>query len=103
MRHSRFFFLLPLAAIALSLAACGGGSSVSQGDIAQVGDTAITQEQFDKLMERAKKSYKTNGQAFPKAGSADYERIKSQAVSFLVQKAEFAQEAEKMGVTISQK
>jgi foldase protein PrsA len=103
MRHSRFFFLIPLAAIGLALAGCGGGGSVGEGDVAQVGDTAITQEQFDKLMERAKKSYKTNGQTFPKPGTADYERIKSQAVSFLVQKAEFAQEAEKMGVTISQK
>ncbi len=103
MRHSRFFVLIPLAAVALALAGCGGGGGPGSGDIAQVGDTAITQEQFDKLMERAKKSYKTNDNPFPKPGSADYERIKSDAVSFLVQKAEFAQEAEKMGITISDK
>lgn len=105
MRHSRFFLLIPLAALALALAACGGGSDgdVGSGNIAKVGDTSITQAQFDKLMERAKKSYKTNKQAFPKAGTADYDRIKSQAVSFLVQKAEFAQEADKMGITVSDK
>jgi len=104
MRHKRFFFLIPLAAVGLALAGCGGGGGdVGSGNIAQVGDTEITQEQFDKLIERAKKSYKTNSQAFPKPGSADYERIKSQAVLFLVQKAEFAQEADKMGVTIPQK
>jgi foldase protein PrsA len=103
MRHTRFFFLIPLAALGLALAGCGGGGSVGSGDVAQVGDTAITQAQFDKLMERAKKSYATNGQAFPKPGTSDYDRIKSQAVSFLVQKAEFAQEADKMGITISDK
>src|SRR5262245_61507909 len=62
MRHTRFVFLIPLAAIGLALAGCGGGGSVGEGDVAQVGDTPITQEQFDKLMERAQKSYKTNNQ-----------------------------------------
>jgi len=104
MRHKRFFFLIPLAAAGLALAGCGGGGGdVGSGDIAKVGSVSITQEQFNKLMERAQKSYKTNGQAFPKAGTPDYDRIKSQAVTFLVQKAEFAQEADKMGITISQK
>ena len=102
MRHSRFFFLIPLAAAALALAACGGGGP-SGGSIAEVGNVQITQEQFDKLMERAKKSYQTNKQPFPKAGTADYDRIKDQAVAFLVQRAEFAQEAEQMGITISDK
>ena len=54
-------------------------------------------------MLRAKASYKTNNQTFPKPGTQDYDRIKSQAVSFLVQKAEFAQEAEKMGITVTDK
>jgi len=102
MRHSRFFLLIPLAALGLALAGCGGGGDVQSGSVAQVGDVQITQEQFDKLMERAKKSYKTNNQKFPAPGTPDYERIKSQAVSFLVQKAEFAQEAQKLGVDVSQ-
>ena len=104
MRHSRFLFLIPVAALGLALAGCGGGGgNVGEGNVAEVGDVAITQEQFDKLMTRAQASYKTNNQTFPKAGTADYDRIKSQAVSFLVQKAEFAQEADKMGITISDK
>jgi parvulin-like peptidyl-prolyl isomerase len=102
MRHSRFFFLIPLAAVALALAGCGGGS-VGSGDIAQVGSVQITQEQYDKLIERAKQSYKTNSQTFPKPGTADYDRVKDQAVAFLVQRAEFSQEADKMGITISDK
>jgi parvulin-like peptidyl-prolyl isomerase len=103
MRHIRFLLLIPVAAIGLAAAGCGGGgTSVPSGSIAKVGDISITQAQFDKLMERAKQSYKTNGTPFPKAGTADYDRIKSQAVSFLVQRAEFAQEAEKEKITISQ-
>jgi parvulin-like peptidyl-prolyl isomerase len=103
MRHSRFFFLIPVAALGLALAGCGGGSGPTAGSIAKVGNTDISQAQFDKLMERAKKSYKTNNQTFPQPGTAEYDRIKSQAVSFLVQRVEFAQEADKMGVNISQK
>ena len=103
MRHKRLFFLIPLAALALALAGCGGGGGPASGDIAEVGSVQITQEQFDKLMERAKKSYKTNSQPFPKTGTADYDRIKDQAVAFLVQRAEFSQEADKMGITISDK
>jgi parvulin-like peptidyl-prolyl isomerase len=103
MRHSRFFFLIPVAAVGLALAGCGGGGGPTGGSIAEVGNVQITQEQFDKLMERAKKSYKTNSQPFPKEGSADFGRIKDQAVAFLVQRAEFAQEADKMGITISDK
>lgn len=104
MTHIRFFLLIPVAAAGLALAACGGGGSgPGNGDIAKVGDQSITRAQFDKLIERAKKSYKTNGQKFPATTSPDYTRIKDQAVSFLVQRAEFAQEADKMGITVSQK
>src|SRR5690242_5191902 len=104
MRQSRFLFLIPLAALALALAGCGGGSGdPGSGNIAKVGNVTITQDQFNKLMDRAQKSYKTNGQPFPKPNTADYDRIKSQAVSFLVQKAEFAQEADKLGITVSDK
>ena len=103
LRHSRFLFLIPLAAIGLALAGCGGGGTVESGNVAEVGNVAITQEQFNKLMLRAQASYKTNNQTFPKQGTQDYDRIKSQAVSFLVQKAEFAQQAEKMGITVTDK
>ena len=76
------------------------GGDVGEGDIATVGSVEITQAQFEKLIARARKTTR-RATKFPKPGSADYDRIKAQAVSFLVQKAEFAQEAEKMGITIS--
>jgi foldase protein PrsA len=102
MRHIRFSLLIPVAAAGLAVAGCGGGAGLPGGSIAKVGDSTITQAQYDTLIERAKKSYKTNGTKFPKEGTADFSRIKDQAVSFLVQRAEFAQEATKLHVTISQ-
>ncbi len=105
MRHIRFSFLLPVLLIGLAAAGCGGGGGgpLSGDAVAKVGNVTITKAQFDNLISRAKQSYKTQNQPFPKAGTADYDRIKSQAVDFLVQRAEFSQEAQKMGITISQK
>ena len=102
MRQIRFSLLIPVALLALAAAACGGGGGSVPGDaVARVGDDTITKAQFDKLMGRAQQSYKANGQTFPKTGTSDYDRIKSQAVQFLVQRAEFSQEATKLGITIS--
>jgi parvulin-like peptidyl-prolyl isomerase len=103
MRHIRFSLLIPVAAAGLAVAGCGGSGGVPSGSIAKVGDVTITQAQYQTLIDRAKKSYKTNGTPFPKDGTPDFARIKDQAVSFLVQRAEFAQEAKKMHITISQK
>jgi foldase protein PrsA len=105
MSHIRFSFLFPVLLIGLVAAGCGGGGggTLSGDAVAKVGNVTITKPQFDSLISRAQQSYKTQNQPFPKVGTADYDRIKSQAVDFLVQRAEFAQEAQKMGITISQK
>ncbi|HEY3018378.1 MAG TPA: peptidylprolyl isomerase [Gaiellaceae bacterium] len=95
--------LLALTPLALVAAGCGGTSGATLGtdDIAVVGSTQITKEQFQSLMTRAKKSYDAQKRPFPKPGSTEYEQLKSQAVSFLVQQAEFAQEAENKGIDIT--
>jgi len=105
MRYLANMFLI--VAVATVLAACGGGGSGS-GDVpsdavATVGDQTITQQQFDALIAQAKRSYKTNKRAFPKAGTTEYGTLKNQAVQYLVQRAEFAQEADKLGVEVSSK
>ena len=104
MRHIRLSFLLPVLVAGLAVAGCGGsgGGSLSGGSIAQVGDVTITKAQFDNLIERAKQSYEKTNQSFPKPGTPDYDRVKDDAVHFLVQRALFEQEAEKMGVDVSQ-
>src|SRR5437867_11606638 len=102
MRYLTITFLL--AAVAAVLAGCGGGGGqVPSGAVAQVDNQTITQSQFDQLLEQAKRSYKIQKRPFPKAGTTDYEALKTQAVAYLVQRAEFAQEADNLGVSVSDK
>jgi parvulin-like peptidyl-prolyl isomerase len=105
MRQIRLLLILPVLGVALLVAGCGGGGggSLSGGDVAKVGNIAITQSQFDTLMARAKKTYAQRKQAWPAKGTTQYLQLQSQAVQFLVQRAEYSQEAGKLGVTISQK
>jgi parvulin-like peptidyl-prolyl isomerase len=105
MRHIRVSLLLPVVvAAAVAAAGCGGGgNSVPSDSVAQVGDVTITQDQYNNLIDRAKQSYKTQGQPFPKESSPDFGRIRDQAVQFLVQRAEFAQQAADMSVTVTDK
>jgi parvulin-like peptidyl-prolyl isomerase len=97
--------MLLIAALAAVLAACGGGgggsANLSGDTVVKVGDRTITQQQFDALLNQAKKSYKSQKRAFPKAGTPEYQTLKNQAVQYLVQRAEFAQEADKLGVKVT--
>jgi parvulin-like peptidyl-prolyl isomerase len=54
-------------------------------------------------MGRAKVSYQARKTPFPKPGTGAYESLKGQAITFLVQRAEFAQKAADMGIHISNK
>ncbi len=100
-------FLAPLALLAAS---CGGGggssgdggsSSLSQADAAVVGGTHITRAELDRRMRQAKCSYDLQKQKFPAAGSAGYQAAQNQILQNLVQRAELAQEAPKLGVSVS--
>src|SRR5438067_344632 len=95
--------LLMFLSLAVVAAGCGGTSTATLGsdDAAIVGSQAVTKEQFRSLMERAKKSYDAQKRPFPKAGTAEYEQLKGQAVTFLIQRAEYAQEADAMGIKVS--
>jgi len=100
MKRALLLALIPLALVA---AGCGGTSSATLGtdDVALVGSQEITKEQFQSLMARAKKSYDAQKRPFPKPGTTEYEQLKGQAITFLVQQAEFAQEADDMGIEIT--
>jgi parvulin-like peptidyl-prolyl isomerase len=97
--------LIPLAflSIALAVAGCGGTSTATLGsdDAAIVGSQAITKEELSSLMDRAKKTYDVQKRPFPKPGTAEYEQLKGQAITYLIQRAEYAQEADAMGIKIS--
>jgi parvulin-like peptidyl-prolyl isomerase len=100
MKRAVLFAALALAFVA---AGCGGTSTASLGsdDVAIAGSQEITKEQFQSLMGRAKTSYDAQKRPFPKPGTAEYEQLKSQAIAFLLQRAEFAQEAEDRGIKIT--
>lgn len=96
--------IIPVAAAALLAAGCGGGGgSLSQDDVAKVGNTTITKAQFDQLMQQAQQSYQAQHQKFPAQTSPQYQQLKAQAVGLLVQRAEYDQEAKDLGVSVSQK
>ena len=99
----RRLLLIGIASLALLAAGCGGTTSASLGsdDVAVVGDQQITKDQFQQLMARAQKSYVSQKRAFPKAGSTEYEQLKGQAITFLVQQAEVEEQAKKLGIDIS--
>ncbi len=80
-----------------------GAAGLKSDDVATVGDIHVSKAQFDALIAQAKRSYasQTPPKTFPKQGTADYETIKGQAVSLLVQQAEREEKATSMGIKIS--
>jgi peptidyl-prolyl cis-trans isomerase C len=94
--------LLPLAAAALVAAGCGGSDETVPADaVAVVGDQTIAKSQFDALMEQARKSYEAQDRDFPNAGTPEYNTLRNQALQFLVQRAQFEQKAEEMGIEVT--
>jgi parvulin-like peptidyl-prolyl isomerase len=95
--------LLIVTSLAVVAAGCGGTTTVNLGsdDAAVVGSKKVTKEQFQTLMGQAEKSYEAQKRPFPKPGSIEWEQLKGQAITFLVQRAEFEQEAEDMGVDVT--
>lgn len=99
-------FLAPIILCAALLAGCGGGggsASPQSNDVATAGTVHITKAQFTALMDQAKRSFAQQGRQFPKQGTTEYETIKSQAVTLLIQQAERAAKANEMGIKISDK
>lgn len=102
MRNVRF--LAPLALVVVLVAACGGSSTkVPSQAVAVVGGEQVTRAAFEGLITQAKRTYKAQKRTFPKAGSAEYQALQTQAVQFLVQRQEFAQKAKDLGITVTDK
>jgi len=91
------------ATVALVASACGGSSSVPSGSVAIVGGTEVTKDELDQLLDQAKNGYEANKQQFPKAGTPEFQSLQTQYVAYLVQRQEFKQAAEDLGVEITEK
>jgi len=97
-------FLVPIVLVAALAAGCGGGSaSVKKSDVAVVGGVHINKADYDALIAQAQRSFKQQGRPFPKQGTTDYESVKGNAVTLLVQQAERQSKADSMGIKISDK
>jgi foldase protein PrsA len=95
---------LCLAAVAALTAGCGGGgNAVSAGSIATVGGTPISKASFNDLMQVGLANYVAHGQKAPKVGTPLYSQLKDSTVTYLVQEEELQQEAQKLGVSVTQK
>ena len=98
--------LFPLFAVALSgavlAAGCGSSNkSVSANEVAVVGERSITKQEFEKLLDQACATTKSQGQKCPEAGTKEYTALRKQAMQYLVQRAEFEQKADDLGLKIT--
>jgi len=104
MKISRLPLSLCALTLALVLAGCGGGDGKVPADaVAVVDGNEIAKSDYDAVISQAKKSYKNQKREFPKAGSQDFQTLKNQVVSFLVQREQFEQEANALDVKITDK
>jgi parvulin-like peptidyl-prolyl isomerase len=104
MKRLQLIALLAVGLVAAFIAAgCGSENrSVGANDVAVVGDEPITKEQFDQLIDRARENYESNNRKFPAAGTQEYVALRRQAMQFLVQREQFEQKAEELGLKITE-
>jgi parvulin-like peptidyl-prolyl isomerase len=102
MTRYRFFALLIVLLAGAALAAgCGTERrAVGADEVAVVGDKTITKDQFDHFLEQVCRSYRTQGNKCPEAGTKPYGDLRRQAMQYLVQRAEFEQRAADLGVKV---
>jgi len=101
MKSTRIAAVL-LAALAVAVAAgCGGSEAVPTDAVAVVNGEEVPKSQLDALLARVKTSYEAQKRKFPKAGTPEYQSLQSQAVAYLVQRVEYSQEADDLGIKIT--
>jgi parvulin-like peptidyl-prolyl isomerase len=96
--------LVAVLATGLLVAGCGGSAgpkSVAAGDVAVVGDQTVTKQEYTALITQAKKSYTAQKRKFPKSGTPQFKTLQDQAIQYLVQRKEFAQRADDLGVNVT--
>jgi len=103
MKLSRLTLAVVVSALAVVASACGGGGSgdVPDGAVAVVNGTEIARTELDELVAQAKKAYESQSQEFPRAGTPEYRNVQAQYLAYLVQREEFEQEAEELGVEVT--
>jgi foldase protein PrsA len=104
MKPTRVVLLVLVALAVLVAAACGGDDqSVPSNAVAVVDGTPIPKTAIDGMVARARKSYASQKRAFPKAGTAEYQSLQTQAVAVYVQRAEIDKQADKLKIAVTDK
>jgi foldase protein PrsA len=102
MKSTRLLALLVLVLGVAVAAGCGGSDeSVPDDSVAVVDGEQISRSELDDLMKLAKTSYESQKREFPKAGTPEYQSLQNQAVAFLVQRVEYRQKADELGVEVT--
>src|SRR6476469_7594372 len=101
-------FLILIALVAALVAGCGGSSDsakLQSDDVAVVGDSHISKADYDALIAQAKRSFaqQTPPRKFPAQGTPEFQTIRGQAVTLLVQQAEREEKATSEGITVTEK
>ncbi len=91
-----------LAISALAVAGCGGSAAVPTDAVAVVDGTEVSRADLDQLIDRARKYYTLQKQDFPKAGTPQFQSLQTTGVAYLVQRVQYEQQAEKLGVGVTQ-
>jgi len=104
MKPTRIAAAVLVVLVVIVATACGSSSSsVPSDDVAVVDGTPVTKAQLDGLIARAKATYKAQKRAFPKAGTAEYQSLQTQAVAYLVQRAEYDNRGADLKLTVTDK
>ena len=100
---NRIIVVLSGVVLLLVVSACGGGGprSVPSDAVAVVGDRDIQKSQWDALIQQTKANYKATNHAFPKPGSVELANLRSNATQFLISASEYEQEADKLGIKVT--
>ena len=102
--------LLPLIVVVIA-AGCGGGGSkhdttsqpakLASDDIAVVGSHHVTVAMYDEGMAEERAELQESGETAPKAGTTQYQEMRSSVIDSLVNQAELAIEAAKLGISVT--
>lgn len=105
MRSPRVALLVLVLPVALAACGGGGGSAgkAAGNVVGVVGSDTITREEFEATFDQARRAYEARGDAFPKAGTPEYQQLQGQAMGVLVQRSEYAQKARELGIVITEK
>ena len=92
------------AALLVTLALAGCGSSAEQvpaDAVAVVDGEEIARSDYEALIAQAKKSYRNQERDFPAAGSQELQTLRNQIVQYLVQREQFEQKADELGIAVT--